>query len=68
MSPDGAKPGSTRWPERLSPPPLAALCDILDCSPADLIEPCNDADRRKRTVGEAASDRGPARAMPTAGT
>ncbi|MFJ1699479.1 helix-turn-helix domain-containing protein [Streptomyces sp. NPDC088252] len=34
--------------------PLAALCDTLGCSPADLIEPYIEADRRKRTAGEAA--------------
>ena len=28
-----------RVPERLNLTTLAALCDILDCSPADLIEP-----------------------------
>ena len=28
-----------RVPERLSLATLAALCDILDCSPAELIEP-----------------------------
>lgn len=28
----------TGRPERLSLPTLAALCDILDCTPADLIE------------------------------
>ncbi|WP_327174236.1 helix-turn-helix transcriptional regulator [Streptomyces sp. NBC_01335] len=44
----------TDRPERLSLPVLAALCDILDCSPADLIEPYVEADRRKRTAGEAA--------------
>ena len=29
----------TGVPERLSLRTLAALCDILDCSPADLVEP-----------------------------
>ncbi len=29
----------TRPPERLSLRTLAALCDILDCGPSDLIEP-----------------------------
>ncbi|MFD7527369.1 helix-turn-helix domain-containing protein [Streptomyces sp. NPDC059849] len=43
----------TDRPERLSLPVLAALCDILACSPADLIEPFVEADRRKRTAGEA---------------
>ncbi|MEU6788388.1 helix-turn-helix transcriptional regulator [Nonomuraea angiospora] len=27
----------TQTPERLSPPALAALCDIFDCTPAQLI-------------------------------
>ncbi|MFB7853434.1 helix-turn-helix domain-containing protein [Streptomyces gelaticus] len=43
----------TDQPERLSLPVLAALCDILDCSPGDLIEPYVEADRRKRTADEA---------------
>ena len=30
-------------PERLNLPTLAALCDILGCTPADLIEPVLDA-------------------------
>lgn len=29
----------TGTPERLSLPVLAALCDILDCAPGDLVEP-----------------------------
>ena len=29
----------TGTPERLSLPVLAALCDILDCEPGDLVEP-----------------------------
>lgn len=30
-------------PERLSLPTLAALCDILDCTPSELIEPIIEA-------------------------
>jgi DNA-binding Xre family transcriptional regulator len=30
-------------PERLNLAALAALCDILDCSPAELVEPYVDA-------------------------
>jgi DNA-binding Xre family transcriptional regulator len=30
-------------PERLNLAALAALCDILDCSPAELVEPYADA-------------------------
>ncbi|MFC4004600.1 helix-turn-helix domain-containing protein [Prauserella oleivorans] len=33
----------TGTPERLSLPVLAALCDILDCAPGDLVEPYVDA-------------------------
>ncbi|GHI04611.1 Cro/Cl family transcriptional regulator [Streptomyces cellostaticus] len=44
----------TDRPERLSLPVLAALCDILACSPGDLIEPYVEADRRKWTADEAA--------------
>ena len=32
-----------RVPERLNLTALAALCDILDCSPAELVEPYADA-------------------------
>lgn len=34
-------------PERLNLQTLAALCDILDCTPAELIEPVVDAPARK---------------------
>ncbi|WP_371685614.1 helix-turn-helix domain-containing protein [Mycobacterium sp. MFM001] len=44
-----------RWrfiPERLSLHTLAALCDILDCTPSDLIEPVVEArSGTKRAVG-----------------
>lgn len=40
-------------PERLSMRILVALCDILDCTPADLIEPYVEAGSRKKTAGEA---------------
>jgi DNA-binding Xre family transcriptional regulator len=42
----------TGTPERLSLPALAALCDILDCAPGDLIEPYVAA--RTSTVRKAA--------------
>lgn len=46
----------THTPERLSLDVLAALCDVLDCTPNDLIEPFEiDVGRRRRTkraVGE----------------
>lgn len=43
----------TERPERLSLNTLVALCDILDCSPADLIEPYVESARRRQVVGEA---------------
>jgi hypothetical protein len=39
-------------PERLSMRVLVALCDILDCSPADLIEPCVETASPKKVAGE----------------
>jgi DNA-binding Xre family transcriptional regulator len=43
----------TGTPERLSLPVLAALCDILDCAPGDLVEPYLAAkpSARRRTAG-----------------
>lgn len=46
----------TGVPERLSLPVLAALCDILDCGPGDLIEPV----RKPARKGEPAPDPEPA--------
>ena len=48
-----------RVPERLNLTALAALCDILACSPADLIEPYAHAptSRRAAAVGSAAPAR-----------
>lgn len=43
----------TDRPERLSLKVLTALCDILDCTPADLIEPYMEAAGRKRVAGDA---------------
>ena len=37
----------TGVPERLSLPVLAALCDILDCGPGDLIEPVRRPPRKE---------------------
>lgn len=42
----------TDKPERLSMRVLVALCDILDCTPADLIEPRVEAAGRKKTASE----------------
>jgi len=44
----------TEKPERLSMKTLAALCDILSCTPADLIEPYVEASGRRRAAGDAA--------------
>jgi DNA-binding Xre family transcriptional regulator len=40
----------TEKPERLSLRILTALCDIFDCTPADLIEPYVEASGRKQKV------------------
>lgn len=40
----------TEKPERLSLKTLTALCDIFDCTPADLIEPYVEAAGRKQKV------------------
>lgn len=43
----------TQQPERLNVYVMAALCDILDCSPNDLLEPVvENATGRKKAVGE----------------
>jgi DNA-binding Xre family transcriptional regulator len=42
----------TDKPERLSMRILTALCDILDCTPADLIEPYVEASGRRKSAGE----------------
>lgn len=57
----------TGTPERLSLTTLAALCDILDCTPAELIEVTVEATRRRNTVsaatpGPVAQGRRPSRA------
>ena len=43
----------TDKPERLSMKTLTALCDILSCAPADLIDPYVEAAGRKPAVGDA---------------
>ncbi len=40
----------TQTPERLNLKVLAALCDILECSPGDLIEPVVEAKAAKKTA------------------
>jgi DNA-binding Xre family transcriptional regulator len=42
----------TDKPERLSMKVLIALCDILDCTPADLIDPYVEAATHKKTAGQ----------------
>lgn len=45
-------------PERLSLKTLVALCDILDCSPNDLIEPVLQQATTKKKAAASASARG----------
>src|SRR5262245_41704830 len=45
----------TGVPERLSLRTLAALCDILDCTPADLVEPVAEAGRASRRAAQPAA-------------
>ncbi len=59
----------TDKPERLSMKVLIALCDILDCTPADLIDPYVEPAARRNAAGEPAAavvelkpDLGPERA------
>lgn len=42
----------TDKPDRLSMKTLAALCDILSCTPADLIDPYVESSGRRLTAGE----------------
>jgi DNA-binding Xre family transcriptional regulator len=39
----------TQTPERLNLRALVALCDILDCTPTDLIEPVVETERARAT-------------------
>ena len=56
----------TGVPERLSLRTLAALCDILDCTPADLVEPVAGTGRapRRAAAGQPAAPAGPAELRP----
>ena len=55
----------TGVPARLSLRTLAALCDILDCTPADLVEPAAEPGRgSKRAAAPAAAPAGPAELRP----
>ncbi|MGN2642166.1 MULTISPECIES: helix-turn-helix domain-containing protein [Nocardia] len=46
----------TQTPERLSLPVLAALCDIFDCTPADLIATKAENQARKAVAGDKVVD------------
>jgi DNA-binding Xre family transcriptional regulator len=48
----------TQTPERLNLKTLVALCDILGCTPTDLIEPVAEPAKRRTAAGE--PDRTPA--------
>ena len=48
----------TQTPERLNLRTLVALCDILGCTPSDLIEPVAEPAKRRTAAGE--RDRTPA--------
>ncbi len=50
----------TQPPQRLSMDVLAALCDILDCTPSDLIEIAVVDAPIKKAVGDAAAPAPPA--------
>ncbi len=55
-------------PERLNLRVLAALCDILDCTPADLIEPTVEITTtaaRKAAAASGSDDAGPRGRRPT---
>ncbi|RMH80601.1 MAG: XRE family transcriptional regulator [Actinomyces sp.] len=52
----------TQTPERLSLPALMALCDILDCTPNDLIEPVAKT-RTKRAAASGTGRRGAASSL-----
>jgi DNA-binding Xre family transcriptional regulator len=49
----------TDKPERLSMKTLVALCDILDCTPSDLIEPFVAAAQRPKTAGASVTELNP---------
>jgi len=52
----------TKVPERLNLTVLAALCDILDCGPGDLIEPVRKPARKEEPAPEPAQRPRPVRA------
>jgi DNA-binding Xre family transcriptional regulator len=48
----------TGKPERLNLHTLVVLCDLLDCSPSDLIHPIRGSERRAVSKKKAVGDRG----------
>lgn len=46
---------ATSAPQRMSMNVLVALCDILDCSPNDLIEPKVVNEQQRKAIGSRAS-------------
>ena len=42
-------------PERLSLTTLAALCDILDCTPSDLVEPTRETAKKAKATDSTAA-------------
>lgn len=49
----------TKTPQRINVDLLAALCDILDCTPNDLLEVRHEQIRQAPAAGETGPDRGP---------
>ncbi|TCC25795.1 XRE family transcriptional regulator [Kribbella speibonae] len=49
----------TKTPQRINVDLLAALCDILDCTPNDLLELRHEQSRSASAAGETGPDRGP---------
>ncbi|MGW5194985.1 helix-turn-helix domain-containing protein [Kribbella sp. NPDC004138] len=49
----------TKTPQRINVDLLAALCDILDCTPNDLLEVRQEQIRQAPAAGQAAPDGGP---------
>jgi DNA-binding Xre family transcriptional regulator len=57
----------TKTPQRLNLQVLAALCDILDCAPGDLVEPYRPARGRGRAADAPSSRPRPRRARVAGG-
>lgn len=48
-----------KTPQRLNLDVLAALCDILECEPSDLLQPSVQPDQASAATGTGAGDGGP---------